>query len=136
IQFYTIIKVDTFLYVSTFLLKNILIMKNIKFYLITCCFAFCLQTQAKISILNKPLKVVSFDQKKDKYTIKGNVQGFDDKTKVYISTQNDNEGLIKIDSTEIINNAFIFNGNTNEFELAFIEIGNSQEFIFPFVIEK
>ena len=89
----------------------------------------------KISILNKTLKVNSFDQKKDKYTIKGNVQGFEDGTKVYINEQGE-QGFIKIDSTLIKNNTFIFNGIVNELELAFIEIGNTQEFIIPFILEN
>ncbi|RRJ90110.1 AhpC/TSA family protein [Paenimyroides tangerinum] len=110
-------------------------MKNIKFFLIASLFAFSSQTQAKISILNKTLKVNSFDQKKNKFTIKGNVQGFEDGTKVYINEQGE-QGFIKIDSTVIKNNTFIINGIVNELELAFIEIGNTQEYIVPFVIEK
>ncbi len=110
-------------------------MKNIKFILIASFFAFSSQTQAKISILNKTLKVVSSDQKKDKYAIKGNVLGFEDGTKIYINEQGE-QGFVKIDSTVIKNNTFIFNGIVNELELAFIEIGNTHEFIIPFILEN
>ena len=110
-------------------------MKNIKFILIASFFAFSSQTQAKTSILNKTLKVNSFDKKKDKYTIKGNVQGFEDGTKVYINEQGE-QGFVKIDSTEIKGGTFEFKGSATEPDIKFLELGTTEEFVVPFILEN
>lgn len=71
----------------------------------------------------------------DSYTINGNVQGFEDGTKVYINKQDEN-GFTKIDSTEIKGGTFELKGTAAEPDLNFIELGSTQEFILPFVLEN
>ena len=73
---------------------------------------------------------------KDGYTIKGEVKGFEDGTKVYINKQDEN-GFTKIDSTEVTGGTFVFiNEKTPETDIYFIELGKTQEFAFPFIMEK
>lgn len=73
---------------------------------------------------------------KDGYTIKGDVKGFEDGTKVYINKQDEN-GFTKIDSTEVKGGTFTFkNEKTPETDIYFIELGKTQEFAFPFIFEK
>lgn len=63
---------------------------------------------------------------KSGYTITGDVQGFADGTKVYLSKIGDND-LVKIDSTEIVGNSFEFKGDATEVEYSFIQIEESKE---------
>ncbi len=73
---------------------------------------------------------------KDGYTIKGDVKGFEDGTKVYINKQDEN-GFTKIDSTEVKGGTFTFkNDKTPETDIYFIELGKTQEFMYPFIFEK
>lgn len=73
---------------------------------------------------------------KDGYTIKGEVKGLVDGTKVYINKQNEN-GFTKIDSTEIKGGTFEYKSEkTPETDLYFIELGKTQEFMFPFIVEN
>ncbi|WCM42724.1 AhpC/TSA family protein [Flavobacterium sp. CBA20B-1] len=73
---------------------------------------------------------------KDGYTIKGEVKGLEDGTKVYINKQDEN-GFTKIDSTEIKGGVFEYKSEkTPETDLYFIELGKTQEFMFPFVVEN
>ena len=73
---------------------------------------------------------------KDGYTIKGEVKGFEDGTKVYINKQDEN-GFTKIDSTDVKGGTFTFkNEKAPETDIYFIELGKTQEFAFPFIMEK
>lgn len=75
---------------------------------------------------------------KSGYTISGDVQGFADGTKVYLSKYTDNN-LVKIDSTEIISNAFEFKGEATEIEYSFIQVDGSDKqpgFNIPFILEN
>ena len=73
---------------------------------------------------------------KDGYTIKGEVKGFEDGTKVYINKQDEN-GFTKIDSTDVKGGTFTFkNEKAPEIDIYFIELGKTQEFAFPFIMEK
>ena len=76
--------------------------------------------------------------KEESYTINGKVTGFEDGTKVYISSQDENAnfGLAKIDSTEIKDGKFVMKGAAKEMDLKFIEIGGTQEFVVPFIYEN
>lgn len=110
-------------------------MKNIKFYLFFCLLGINTQIQAGVSKNPNLLDFEKIVKAKNKYTIKGIVTGFNEPIKIYISQQNE-FGLIKIDSTDLRNNEFIFTGSTSEMELSFIEIGNTQEFVIPFILEN
>ncbi|SFN29380.1 Peroxiredoxin [Paenimyroides ummariense] len=73
---------------------------------------------------------------KDGYTIKGEVKGFEDGTKVYINKQDEN-GFTKIDSTDVKGGTFTFkNDKAPETDIYFIELGKTQEFMYPFILEK
>lgn len=75
---------------------------------------------------------------KSGYTISGDVQGFADGTKVYLSKINENE-LVKVDSTEIKGNVFEFKGEATEIEYSFVQIGGSQQeepFTVPMILEN
>ena len=62
---------------------------------------------------------------KDGYTIKGEVKGFEDGTKVYINKQDEN-GFTKIDSTDVKGGTFTFkNEKAPEIDIYFIELGKT-----------
>lgn len=63
---------------------------------------------------------------KSGYTISGDVQGFTEGTKVYLS-KIENDQLVKIDSTEIKGTSFEMKGEATEIEYSFLEIGNGKE---------
>ena len=73
---------------------------------------------------------------KSGYTIEGEMKGFADGTKVYLSKIQDNN-LVKVDSTEISNGAFTFEGNTEEVDYTFLEIAEKdQPLQLPFILEN
>ena len=109
-------------------------MKNIFKLIFVIFFGIQLNIQAKTESVLENDQIKKIETFKNNYTIKGSVTGFDNKTKIYISIQNEFR-LTKIDSTEIKNGTFIFEGNTNQIEMAFLEIGSTQEYILPIILE-
>lgn len=70
------------------------------------------------------------------YSLKGEVNGVEDGTKVYIEKIDITTGMpIKVDSTEVKGKAFAFKGKAENIEQTFISFAN-QEGKFPFILEK
>lgn len=70
------------------------------------------------------------------YTLSGELTGFTDGTKVYLS-KIEEQDLVKIDSTEIKDGKFSFAGEVAEVEYSFIEINEvPQPLQIPFILEN
>ncbi len=70
------------------------------------------------------------------YTLKGDVSGIEDGTKVYIEKIDITTGMpIKVDSTEVKGKSFAFKGKAEDIEQSFISFAN-QEGRYPFILEK
>lgn len=72
------------------------------------------------------------------YTISGDVQGFEEGTKVYLS-KIEGEELVKIDSTEIKGTSFEFKGEVAEIDYSFVQIGDESKqepFTIPMILEN
>lgn len=70
------------------------------------------------------------------YTVNGEVNGITNGTKVYIERIDLTTGIpVKVDSTEIKDNTFVFKGTTENMDQSFITFEN-QEVRVPFILEK